>query len=75
MRSLVNPNDRIEVSGNVKEAVDRFCNEVSNEPVDTSRMGIRRSKEKAIELLRTIYGISDTCLKITGVFTEDLEQA
>jgi hypothetical protein len=48
------------VSGNVKEAVDRFCNEVSNEPVDTSRMGIRRSKEKAIELLRTIYGIPDT---------------
>ena len=58
--ALVNPDDRIEVSGNVKEAVDRFCNEVSNEPVDTSRMGIRRSKEKAIELLRTIYGIPDT---------------
>lgn len=31
MRSLVNPNDRIEVSGNVKEAVDRFCNEVSKQ--------------------------------------------
>lgn len=58
--ALVNSDDRIEVSGNVKEAVDRFCNEVSNEPVDTSRMGIRRSKEKAIELLRTIYGIPDT---------------
>lgn len=56
----MNPDDRIEVSGNVKEAVDGFCNEVSNEPVDTSRMGIRRSKEKAIELLQTIYGIPDT---------------
>lgn len=53
--TLLNPDDKILLEGNVRLAFDGFIKAIKEEPVDDRILG-GRTKVEAIELLSQIYG-------------------
>jgi len=55
LMQLVDPSNRVETVGTVRAAVDRFIKEIMDDPFVPERIGIRQSKEEAVQILKEIY--------------------
>ena len=52
---IVNPDEKVRISGLVRESVERFLFEVEKEPIRVEQLGLMVTKEEAVEILRKIY--------------------
>jgi len=52
---IVNPDDKVSVNGLVRESVERFLDEIGEEPIRVDQLGLMITKEEAIEMMRGIY--------------------
>lgn len=52
---IVNTDEKVSVSGLVRESVERFLGEIENEQIRVEQLGLMITKEEAMELLKSIY--------------------
>lgn len=52
---IVNPDEKVSVSGLVRESVERFLDEIEGEVIRVDQLGLMISKEEALEMLKKIY--------------------
>lgn len=52
---IVNTDEKVSVSGLVREIVERFLGEIEKEQIRVEQLGLMITKEEAMELLRSIY--------------------
>ena len=52
---ITNPDEKVSVSGLVRESVERFLGEIENEQIRVEQLGLMITKEEAMELLKSIY--------------------
>ena len=55
LMSLVNPDTKIETSGSVRNAVERFVTEIMADSFQPKDININRSKEDLVNILKNIY--------------------
>lgn len=52
---IVNTDEKVNVSGLVRESVERFLGEIEKEQIRVEQLGLMITKEEAMELLKSIY--------------------
>lgn len=52
---IVNTDEKVSVSGLVRESVERFLGEIEKEQIRVEQLGLMITKEEAMELLKSIY--------------------
>lgn len=52
---ITNPDEKVSVSGLVRESVENFLGEIEKEQIRVEQLGLMITKEEAMELLRSIY--------------------
>lgn len=52
---IMNPDEKVSVSGLVRESVENFLGEIEKEQIRVEQLGFMITKEEAIELLKSIY--------------------
>lgn len=52
---IVNTDEKVSVSGLVREIVERFLGEIEKEQIRVEQLGLMITKEEAMELLKSIY--------------------
>ena len=52
---ITNPDEKVSVSGLVRESVENFLGEIEKEQIRVEQLGLMITKEEAMELLKSIY--------------------
>lgn len=52
---ITNPDEKVSVSGLVRESVEKFLLEIEKEQIRVEQLGLMITKEEAMELLKSIY--------------------
>ena len=52
---IIDPDEKIEVEGIVKESIETFMDNIVTEPVRTEQLGLMISMEEALNILRSMY--------------------
>ncbi len=55
LMSLINPDSKIETSGSVRSAVERFLSEIMDDSFEPKDININRTKAEMVDILRYIY--------------------
>lgn len=55
MLQIVNPDEKVSVSGFVRESVEIFLDEIEEETIRVEQLGLMITKEEAVEVLKRIY--------------------
>lgn len=52
---LINPTERIDTFGSVRKAIERFLSEIIEDPFQPGNIGIKQTKEEAVQMLKQMY--------------------